>query len=334
MIIESAIEMTSAHRAAIDRLPQRPGTCGVSGCGKTLVCVHLERWDGKDPAAIPPARFGCPEHDVWLGHCFDEGYPEDPDYKLGLYEAVLRDVSDAVWSWLPECMRAAASRAGFGVRHPYAYPAVLVGTWDGRWWATDRHTLIAAGPAANFASPAQILRLTVHPPEHTAAAERQYLLPARAIATAFRAYGRDHRCIAPRRPSEAGYGAQWDEATIALDSAVIPKFAHEFVASVYPDATWYAARRTAPVFAKTNGQFVAAVMPIDTVEHERIERGEVCQARHDKAHDGGRFVLNYGCDLAPGHPGTIHEIGLVGGAKMRWDEREYPRTDTAAGVPS
>jgi hypothetical protein len=322
------MNITPAHRAAIDRLPLRPGTCSVLGCGETRICVKVEDWEGPG-YPHPPPRFGCPEHDVWLGHCFDEGYPDDPEYKLGLYEATLRDVADPAWGWLPEQMHAAAARAGFGVLRPYQYPQVMIGLWDGRSWGTDDRTVIALGPESDLPGIQDRLLGRVKPEM-----VRRHVLPNGAVGRAFEPYERGgYAPSLPVAPTRAGYAARWDKDGIAFGPAVIPGSIHAMVSEIFPGSAWLAAGRLDPVLVMALERFVAAVMPADTVEVDRLDAGETCQARHDKSYDAGRVVLTYSCDMPPGHGGFIHEVGPIG-AKHRWDEREYPRTDTAAGSPS
>jgi hypothetical protein len=92
---------TREHRTAIDRLALKPGTCIVHGCGETLLLVDID--PSYDPS--PTERFDP-----------KKGYPDDKAYPHGLFHAVLRDVADPAWRWLPEHMRGAAARAGFAVR--------------------------------------------------------------------------------------------------------------------------------------------------------------------------------------------------------------------------
>ena len=310
-------KLDELHRAAIARLSLKPGTCSRDGCGEMLMACKVEQWDGK--GEIPPLRFGCPEHDVWLGFCFDEGYPEDKDYTEGLYEAVLRDPSAPAWRWLPENLRPAAARAGFGVHHPMAYPHVLLGVYDGRTWATDRSNVIAIGGTNVLAT----VEAEVHGSKRAAA---RYRLADKHFGAMFGSVDRASATREPVRATEAGHGAMWDRF-FAFGEAVVPGWMVSLVQEVYPGCSWRSAGRLDPVVASLDGRVVAIAMPVDTIELERIAREEVCRARHDATN--GNVELSYSCNLPPEHDGPIHEIRVRGRVSFRWDEREHPRTDGA-----
>lgn len=314
------VALDKAHHEAIQRLSLEPGTCSRDGCGETLICVVLESWDGK--GKMPPPRFACPEHDVWLSFCFDDGDPEDEKYAEGLYEAALRDPSAPAWRWLPESMRAAAARAGFGMHHAIAFPHVLVGLHAGRAWATDRSNLICIGEAHHLRDAEAELHSSQRDAERHRLADRHFSVVFGGIAAD----------AAPRlrtKATDAGHGPMWDRF-VAFGEAVVPGWVVSMVEEIYPGCTWVGGGRLDPVAARACGEIVAVAMPADTIEIERIAREEVCKAEHQ--HRSDRLELNYWCNLPPGHDGHVHEVRERGRTIFQWDEREYPRTDTVATV--
>lgn len=303
----------------IQRLPLELGKCGVAGCGEDLLCVVLEHWSGKGP--IPPPRFACPAHDVWLGSCFDGGDPSNKLYPHGLYHATMRHPDDPAWGWLPEALRPAAIEAGFAVDRPEAYPGFYVGVHRGRTWATDRRTLVAIGDEWWLRSVQLNLGKDL---DH-------HRLTAAQIASMTDTMGNCWTVQTVGRPSDAGRKAErWDASCVAFGLSIVPARTRKMLEAFHPGAEWLAAAGNplAPVYMREpwSGDVVAVVMPINCDEHERRERGEVCPAKHQGCN--GAVTLNYSCTLPPDHDGIIHEMRDLGGSVyLRWSEADYPRTD-------
>lgn len=264
-------KLDEMRMAAVRRLSLEPGTCSREGCNETLICVVLERWDGEGGVLnIPPPRFACPEHDVWLGHCFDSGDKDDKRYSKGLYEGCLRDPSDPAWRWLPEHLRPAAARAGFCVQHPYAYPDKFVGPWRGRAWATDRHNIIRIGDAADIPGIVDRFGIKVTPESSLPRVLAEHQLPEERFDSILRLLAeKDYRELPKTKP--VGLGDSWSEH-VAFGSAVMSPWALAMVEEMFPDCTWRATGRAEPVFALVDDEIVAAVMPVDVEKTERLRR--------------------------------------------------------------
>jgi hypothetical protein len=326
-------ELDARFTSIVESLPLGPGSCVVDGCRQTLLCVAMEPWDGK--GEVPPARFACPLHDVWIGHCFDTGDPDDPEYSDGMYVASLRDPSDRTWRWLPPYARSAAAKAGFCALDPYAYPRLRVVLCDGRVWGTDGKTMVALGAASDLPAIEARIAGDIHvtPESKTQEVLATYRLPDNAPQKIFARYrGPEYSPTVAQKPSARGYLAErWDLDARAYGDAVVPERICLMLEEMF-GCTWAAAGRVDPVFAVRDGEIVGAVMPIDTIERERIERKDVCHARHVFTSEDGRVFRNYSCELEPGHAGKVHEIRALGGARLWWDEREHARTDELADV--
>lgn len=287
-------KLDEMRMAAVRRLSLEPGACSREGCNETLICVMLERWDGEGD--IPPPRFACPEHDVWLGHCFDSGVvacfasqlrgivgSEGPKqattdsgdknnkrYSEGLYEGCLRDPSDPAWRWLPEHLRPAAARAGFCVRHPYVYPDKLVGPWRSRAWATDGHNIIRIGDAADIPGIVDRFGIKVTPESSLPRVLAEHQLPEERLDTVLRLLAeKDYRELPKTKP--VGLGEFWNEH-VAFGEAVMAPLALSMVEEMFPGCSWRATGRVEPVFAVLDGEVVAAVMPVDVEGAERLRR--------------------------------------------------------------
>jgi hypothetical protein len=270
--------ITREHRTAIDRLAMKPGTCTVPGCGETLLLVDIDpSYDPSpterfDPKKVPPPRFACPEHDVWITECFDEGYPDDKAYPHGLFHAVLRDVADPAWRWLPEHMRAAAVRAGFAVRVTAGgilpHPRFRVGVCSGRAWATDGWTLLDIGQAAEAELALERADIEVHPASAKTRVLAEYRLRDGDLAETFTRFtAGGYQPVEPRPADVAGLGEPWAGCQVAGD-AVLPQHVVQLVAEVYGAVTWRARGRLDAVFA-VRSDVCAAVMPIDVEAAER-----------------------------------------------------------------
>lgn len=272
-----------AYSAAIDRLATRPGTCPVEGCGDLLLCCSVERWDGED-TPMPTPRFCCPEHDVWLGECFDGGYPEDKDYTEGIYTAVLRDPSAPAWAWIDAPHRPALARAGLGMRADYAYPSMFAGRAIGMTWVMDRFNVIAIGPediadrTLDGITP-QVIPDTARPKtmvEHT--------IPVGFMDQALGTFtAEDYAASTIGRPSERGHSARWDATHIAIGEAAIPTRMYDFVVEIHPQALWFSKSRTDAAVAAVNGQPVAFIQPANTVKADvEIDKAEKRDAKRAK----------------------------------------------------
>lgn len=259
------MKLTKEHRAAIDKLSLKPGVCRVEGCGETLICCTVDPTDHSKKklkiSDIPPPRFGCPEHDVWLGFCFDEGYPDDKEYKLGLYEATLRDVADPSWHWLPESMRAAAVKAGFGMRDE-SYPRFLLAAHDGRAWTTDRRLLIDIGPAAEAEAALARSGIEVYPAAAKPAEMARYRLPDEALAGLMSKLV-EYQPATFRAAEDAGLAPEYKGAVVAGETVVAGYYV-EMVNTLYPGVEWFAKGRLDPLVARqADGSARAVLMPID-----------------------------------------------------------------------
>jgi len=263
--------LSPEHRAAIDRLSLTPGRC--PDCHEELVCVNIDPWDGKDVGKIPPPRFACPFHDVWLTECFDAGDPKDPTYKGGCWHAVLRDVADPAWHFLPEAMRAPAMRWGFTLHYPgpfLPYPRFRVGVCDGKTWVGDRGTLLLVGPAEE--ADAVIARADFQ------------VSPASALP----------RVQAKHRVSEAqlaplvrwpGDGYVYEETSVVAEKSVemhvrvgdvrIPTWVVSLVGELYGDVRWLARGDKERVVAVRGDEVVAVAMPLKEHKDEPASAAEV-----------------------------------------------------------
>lgn len=241
--------MTKEHRAAIDRLSTRPGTCH---CGATLLCVRLEPWAGEGHPH-PEPRFACPKHDVWLGFCFDDGYADDPEYKLGSYEATLRDVADPAWAWLPKHIRRAAVDAGFSVRHD-EYPRFRIAACRGRTWATDGRLMIDIGLDTEISAALARSGIVAFPPSETRKALNDHVLDGSYVEKAL-------RLVAPNCFADCTFTEGMPY--VACGSALLAGPYVDFVTAVHPEVTWYAGQRLDAVCAKHGAQVRAVLMPID-----------------------------------------------------------------------
>lgn len=263
--------ITTQFRAAIDRLSLKPDHCAVSGCDELLLCVLVEPPPRPfDPMKSPPPRFACPEHQVWLGECFDEGYPDDPTYSDGLYHAVLRDVADPAWRWLPERMRRAAMQAGFAVRltpgGDLPYPRFRVATCAGRAWATDGKTLLDVGPAEEAEAMLERADLQVHPASAKPAELARHRLASEHIAR-YLTISLSERPAQVRTAADAGLGVCW-EGRVVVGEAVLPGHVVALVSDLYGAVSWVGGGPLDPVFA-LRGAPCAILMPIDVAAAER-----------------------------------------------------------------
>lgn len=248
--------ITPEHRAAIDRLSTKPGRCSVTDCNESLLCVLVEPWEPApgeafDPKKAPTPRFACPEHQVWLTECFDEGYPDDPEYPHGLYHAVLRDVADPAWRWLPERMRAAAMRAGFAVRPTpgglMPYPRFRVGVCAGRAWATDGRSLLDIGSAAEAETALERMELQVSPASALPTELARHRLAEKHIAGLLT--GSLEARPVQAGPAEAGLGARW-KGFVAVGRAVVPGHVATLVTELVGAVSWRGRGPLEPVFAE------------------------------------------------------------------------------------
>lgn len=290
--------ITPEHRAAIDRLSLQPGRCAAPGCNEPLLCVFVEPWErggaGErfDLARAPRPRFACPVHEVWLGECFDAGDPDNKVYSDGLYHAVLRDVADPAWRWLPEPMRGAAARAGFAVQLTpsghYPYPRLWVGTCSGRAWGTDGRTVLDLGPAAEAEAALERMDLQVHPASALAAELARHRLPEAHIAGLLTAC-LDARPVQVGPAEQAGLGARW-KGFVAVGRAVVPEHVVTLVTELYGAVSWRG-RGPGPLdpVVAFRGRPVAIVMPVDVEAAELAAREEVDDVRRETSNKKGRL---------------------------------------------
>ncbi len=258
-------EITKEHRAAIDRLSLRPGECKVDGCGEDLLCVNVEPVDtSRGIKDIPPPRFACPVHEVWLGFCFDEGYPDDAEYKLGLYEATLRDVADPTWHWLPEPMRAAAVVAGFGVRAD-GDCRFRVGIYEGRAWGSDGRAMLDIGPPSEVEAALDRAGIVVKPGPD---ALKTYRLPSPERMAPVFAKVVASEAVTLTEPAPDSFAATLTgdtlpgEMVLVAGRAFVASYYVTFVEAVFPGVQWYASGPKDPLFAKDSTGVRAMVMPI------------------------------------------------------------------------
>ncbi len=215
-----------------------PGKCTKTGCAEGLLCVSMESWDGKDSTPIPPPRFACPKHDVWLGDCFDAGYPDDPTYQGGLYLATLRDPRALAFSWLPEEMRSAAATAGFCVDNPDDFRSPMLTVFAGRTWGTDGKTLLAIGGAEELDKFKQGLIGECFPASAREEALARHMLPSPEKAVGDLS---SYSAATVRLPSEAGFNPKrWDPWGVVIGSALFPRRKIEMVDAIYPGVEWRA----------------------------------------------------------------------------------------------
>ena len=271
------------YKAAVDRLQTKPGMCPVEGCGEMLLCCSVERWDGED-APMPTPRFCCPEHDVWLGDCFDEGYPEDKDYQEGLYTATLRDPSAPAYQWIAEQHRPALARSGLGMSMVFAYPSMRAGIAIGKTWVMDRSNVIAVGPEDIFET-----TLDGITPEVIPATARPKTMVEHTISADFMAQGfasftpEDYHPATIGKPTDHGHSTRWDKTHSAIGGAAIPTRMLEFVNALHPTATWFFKSKIASAVAVVDGQPVAFIQPADTIKADvEINKAEKRDAKRAK----------------------------------------------------
>ncbi len=243
------------HRAAIDRLPTKPGKCAV--CDDELVCVKVEQWRG-DGFPHPPMRFACTEHDVWLGFCFDDGYPDDKDYQGGLYDAVLRDVSDPHWNWLPERLRAAAVKCGFSARYPDEPIGWRLTSRGDRAWVTDGRMMLDIGDLAE--GEAALDRTGCAGWGHARAEETKiFRVDPDAVAPVFSGLTMAVVAEVTEAPDlPAYYGA------VMVGSVAVARHYLDFTEAAWPGIRWYITGGLDPVFGMVGREARAVVMPIRT----------------------------------------------------------------------
>ena len=241
------------HRAAIDRLPTEPGTCGV--CGEDLVCCIVEEWRG-DGFPHPPFRFVCEDHDVWLGDCVDEDV-SDVGYTGGLYTAVLRDVADPEWHWLPEHMRAAAVVCGFGCLNAVGFRITPRGD---RAWATDGNMMIDIGTIAD--GEAALDRSGLIRPQFDRAEEtRRFRIPESASSPVFETA--TMAVIADVVPADVSkFPTEMYGETMMVGAVLVEKHYLDFDEATWPGIRWYVTSKTDPVFGMDGRDVRAVIMPM------------------------------------------------------------------------
>ena len=268
------------YKAAIDRLVTRPGTCPVEGCGSTLLCCSVERWDGNDEP-MPTPRFCCPEHDVWLGDCFDGGNPKNKEYPEGLYTATLRHPTAPAYAWIEATHRPALARSGLGMSKVFAYPSMRAGTAIGKTWVMDRSNVIAVGHEDIFESTLDGITPEVIPATARPKTMVEHTIDADFMTQGFASFTpEDYGPATIGKPSDHGHTARWDATHIAIGEAAIPTRMFDFVNALHPTATWFVKSKIASAVAVLNGQPVAFIQPANTVKADvEIDKAEKRDAK-------------------------------------------------------
>ena len=270
------------YKAAIDRLLTRPGTCPVEGCDQMLLCCSVERWDGED-APMPTPRFCCPEHDVWLGDCFDEGDPEDKDYQEGLYTATLRHPTAPAYAWIEATHRPALARSGLGMSMVFAYPSMRAGTAIGKTWVMDRSNFIAVGHEDIFENTLDDITPEMIPATARPKTMVEHTIPADLMAQGFASFTpEDYHPATIGKPTDHGHSTRWDKTHSAIGGAAIPTRMLEFVNALHPTATWFFKSKIASAVAAVDGQPVAFIQPANTVKADvEIDKAEKRDAKRE-----------------------------------------------------
>lgn len=302
-----------AYIEVADKLPRKPGKCGI--CGEDLVGFCAGEVDDTTHDTIGASimewfRFGCPEHDVhvfeWLGD--NEGL------------CALRHESDPAWSWAPPPWRPALAKAGWSLPDPsrfnFHYPLLLVGELAGSVWITDRKSLIAFPEGTKLADVEEVVGpRVIARDEETSARETveeraRHRLSAEQIEPHVRLDGYEP-APAPRPPSALGWPDRWDAGSVALGEVVAPRKILDMIADFYPGVRWYTRGKLEAVRGvDRSGLVVASVMPADIAgveariameEEAETERSKPCP-KCSHIHTGaplGYICIGCACEWRP-----------------------------------